>query len=367
MVGLKRLLLLIVLFSGNFFLFCQTDVHGKVELSTGFLHLNTPLLTDTWVSGSLTTIRIQHSTPIVKASIECSSSLSAAPFSYEGFSHLFSVDKAYFKTRIPFFNSSFMQASIGKMPVSWGYGLVYNAGDILFAENPSASLLSSLTDIGSLRSFTDWAFLLYIPAGDFASVETIFMPPLEPLHIDEHITRSALRIQVLPYARFLESAELGANLQNNIRLNKIDAVKLYAGIDGTIFADYNLCSSIEFSQDEGKTISFSKNKWLISAAVFYSFWKIGLRTELLYHPLTESADVFCMLNFSILEPLNAQAAYNYSNTDISLINENNDTHFLSAGLNWTPVKGFSLSFLAAINIKEPDNFTSVMLSGSYSF
>ena len=367
MVALRRFLLLCMLLYMSLPLSSQTDVHGKIQLQTAFLHLNEPSAADVWISGSLSSLRIEHSNPIIKGTLECSSSLSASPFVPEGFSHVFSVDKAYFKTRIPFFNDSFMRLSIGKMPVSWGYGLVYNAGDILFSENPSMSPASSFADISSMRSFADWAFQLYIPAGTFASVETIFLPPLEPLYIEKHITRSALRVQFLPYARFLESAELGASLQSNILLKTTDAVKLYAGIDGTIFADYNLCSSIEFSPDENETISFNKDTWSISAAVFYSFWKIGLRTELLYHPAAESADIFCMLSFSIIEQLNVQAVYNYSHPDNTMISENDDDHFLSGGLIWTPVKGFSLSILGSANIKKPDNFTSVMLSGLYSF
>lgn len=367
MVALKRSPAILLFFFSAVFVFSQTEIHGSIGLNSGFIHTEGLLQTDALFTGSSASLRTEHSNAAVKAVLEGSINLSASPYLPSSFDHKFSIDKAYFKTRIPFIHDSFMRLSIGKMPISWGYGLVYNAGDILFTKNPAASPADTTGgDLSSLRSYADWAFHMYIPLSDFAVTEAAFLPPLEQTYTEPDITRSALRLQLLPYARFLETAEFGASVENNISEISFNALKLYAGIDGTLFADYNLCSSIEFSPGETKSFSFNEEAWAISAALFYSIGKTGLRTEVLYHPLSQSTDVFAMVNVTILDCITPQAVYNFSYKGKT--NDDSYTaHTISAGLRWIPVKSVNISLMGSINIKEPDNFTSVMLSGSYSF
>lgn len=367
MVVLRRSIVILYIFFSTLPFFPQTEIHGSIGLTTGFIHAQGLPQTDAIFAESSASLRVEHSTAAVKAVLEGSSLFSASPYSAASFDHEFSIYKAYFKTRIPYIHDSFMRLSIGKMPVSWGYGLVFNAGDILFTEKPSTSPGGNAGgELSSLRSYTDWAFHMYIPLSDFAVTEAVFLPPLEQHYTGPDITRSAMRLQFLPYARYLETAEIGASLQNNIREKSFNAFKLYAGIDGTLFIDYNLCSSIEFSPAENKDISFIKDKWSISAALFYTFSKTGFRTEVLYHPLSQSADVFSMFSFSVLNSLKAQAVYSFS---YKLIpdSESSTSHTIGAGISWSPVKDVHISLSGSTNVKKPDNLTTVMLSGSYSF
>ncbi len=351
--------------------FSQTEIHGSVGFNTGFLHTEGQLQTDALFSGSAVSLRVEHSTAAVKAVIEGSSILSASPFLPSPFLHKFSIDKAYFKTRIPFIHDSFMRLSIGKMPISWGYGLIYNSGDILYSGNSqSAPLDSALSDLNKIRSFTDWAFHIYLPFSDLIIAEAAFLPQLEQNFVSENSTRSALRVQIFPYARFLECAEIGSSIQNDNTFKKIDNLKLYAGLDGTLFIDYNLCSSIEFSPSENIPLMFNKDAWSLSGSLYYSFSKFNIRTEALYHPMKNAADIFSMLSFSIFTNLSAQALYTFSYKEES-ITGNTISHLAGAGLQWNPVKGFTLSLTGSTNIKKTDTitdvYTSVMVSGIYNF
>lgn len=348
-------------------IFSETEIHGSTGLSSGFMINNQTEQSSLFFSSSVSSARIESSTNSIKATLECSTSLSANSMTSANISHSFTVDKAYFKTRIPFINDSFMRLSIGKMPISWGYGMIYNAGDILFSQSPNSDLVSgSPNDISLLRSFSDWAFHLYLPLSGSIIAEAVFLPPLEPVFITEHITRSALQFQFLPYTGFLETAQLGASLQNNSREKSFNALKMYGGLDGTLFLDYNVCSSIEFAPLANEIFVFDKDSWSLSAALFYSLSKAGLRTELLYHPFSKSTDIFAMISFSILDSLSTQAVYNFSYKNISGT-ESSAAHTVSTGLQWLPVKGISLSLTWNAAIRKPDNITGVVLSGSYSF
>ncbi len=368
MVGLRRTAAFLVSFLLMFPLLSETEVHGKIQLNTGYLHMNRFITPDIWFSSSLASLRVEQESSFMKAIVEFSSSLSVNPLSASLFSRSFQLDKAYSKIRIPFINNSFMRFSAGKMPLSWGYGMVYNSGDILFS-NTAILSSSNIYTAGedSMRTFSDWAFHLYVPFKDIAAAEAVFLPPLEFTYVNPQITRTAVRFLFMPYALFIENAEIGASLENNIAQQNISSVKFYGAIDGTLFLDYTLCSSIALSPDNTNSASFNKDFWSISGSLFYTLPKASVRAESLYYPYRELLSLFSMLTVSVSEPLSVQAYYIFSFTNKPLPEQDKDSHVVSAGITWKPAKEFSLALKFDADIKKPDNLTKVSLSGSYSF
>ena len=79
------------------------------------------------------------------------------------------VDRAFVRFRLPGF-----RMTIGAAPLSWGEGLLINAGDFPNgAYDPTVDLLS-----GDFRADAIWQTQLYIPLGPFSFVEAAILPGL---------------------------------------------------------------------------------------------------------------------------------------------------------------------------------------------
>jgi hypothetical protein len=84
----------------------------------------------------------------------------------EGFA--LSLPRAYVKVRLPWF-----RLTLGKTRVSWGDGLLFNAGDVVFG---SMSLLAGGLSESVLRDETTWLAAVYVPLGPFSFLEGVLLP-----------------------------------------------------------------------------------------------------------------------------------------------------------------------------------------------
>jgi hypothetical protein len=80
----------------------------------------------------------------------------------------FDISRAYVKFRFPK-----IRTVIGKAPFSWGEGLVFNAGDVIFG---SSALNTNLMQSEFLDTAT-WLTTLYYPLGNFSYLEAIAISP----------------------------------------------------------------------------------------------------------------------------------------------------------------------------------------------
>lgn len=79
------------------------------------------------------------------------------------------VERAFIRFRLPWF-----RMTLGGAPLSWGEGILINAGDLPNpAYDPTADILS-----GDFRADPVWQVQLYVPMGPFSFVEVVALPPL---------------------------------------------------------------------------------------------------------------------------------------------------------------------------------------------
>jgi hypothetical protein len=122
----------------------------------------------------------------------------------------FTLEKAYVKTRLPGFpDGSSSRLSFGKMPIAWGQGTFFNAGDILFGSMPNQTSLFS----SEYRTDTDWMGVFYLPLGDWSFVETAGLPPMR----SGETGRGGGRFVLTPGWTILNSIEAGYLYDTNVK------------------------------------------------------------------------------------------------------------------------------------------------------
>ena len=90
------------------------------------------------------------------------------------------LTKAYAKLRLPVSDSTDIRINIGKQPFSMGFGLIFNAGDLIspsdLLDNTKSISSSGLDD---LRGFTDWIANVQINTADIFTADVFYVFPFE--------------------------------------------------------------------------------------------------------------------------------------------------------------------------------------------
>lgn len=237
------------------------------------------------------------------------------------------VHKAYLRARFPSF-----RLTAGKTRLSWGDGMLFNAGDVLYG---SSSTSVSLTQ-AVLRDKTDWMAALNYPLGFFSFFETILIPSTSGR---------------------IEDAGFGFRFYTNVGETKVEAGfattdagvrkhKPYVSLQGNIGADWYLSSSVELDRQ----FTASTSDLLVTGGLFHSLYFPGdrtltLRLEFLSRPLqswafTGQEDANCTLLlypelvYSPSTSLSLRLRTILSPLDLSM----NTT----VGASWSVFEGFSL-------------------------
>ncbi len=102
---------------------------------------------------------------------------------------LFDVSRAYIKVRFPWFRSV-----LGKNRISWGEGVMFNAGDLIA---PSSGFSTDLTQ-SVFHDAGVWMVEGYIPLGRFAFAEIVVLPPVPTLFPVELTTALSQAVSGVP-------------------------------------------------------------------------------------------------------------------------------------------------------------------------
>lgn len=81
------------------------------------------------------------------------------------------VERAFLRARLPGF-----RLTAGKTRLAWGRGRFFNAGDILFGQEPAFA-----AGAGEFLTASDWLVAAYVPLGRLSFLELVALPPLAPL------------------------------------------------------------------------------------------------------------------------------------------------------------------------------------------
>ncbi|NBK20755.1 MAG: hypothetical protein EOM68_01875 [Spirochaetia bacterium] len=182
------------------------------------------------------------------------------------------VQKAYFKARFPSF-----RLTAGKTRLSWGDGMLFNAGDVLYGSNDTSVFLTKT----ELRSTTNWLASINYPLGFFSFAEAVVMPS------ETHVP-----IDVLFGARYYTTVkdikvEVGYATKTPAT-TKIRLHKPYISLQGNLGFDWYLSSSVAIPE-AGDIAKETGASWMISAGIFHLVTlpldrSLTLRLELLTRP-----------------------------------------------------------------------------------
>ena len=181
------------------------------------------------------------------------------------------VYKAYFKARFLSF-----RLTAGKTRLSWGDGMLFNAGDVLYGSNSTSVSLTQ----AELRSTTDWLASVNYPLGFFSFAEAVVMP-----------SETGTPIDMLFGARYYTTVkdlkvEIGYASKNPT--TTVRQHKPYISLQGNLGFDWYLSSSVAIPV-AGDIAQESSKSWMISVGIFHLVSlpqdrTLTLRLELLTRP-----------------------------------------------------------------------------------
>lgn len=238
------------------------------------------------------------------------------------------LQKAYFKAKLPAF-----RLTAGKTRLSWGDGILFNAGDVIYG---SSSTSVSLTQ-AELRSETSYLAAINYPLGLFSFAEALVLPA------------KTMSAKDLGFG-FRLYTTVGQTKVEGGFLSKADPTRLhtpYVSLQGNIGPDWYLSSSVGFNEQG----SIEKETWMISGGLYHLMTlsgdrNLGLRLEFLSRPFgnwswESQNDSNCAL---LLYP---EVTYSPSNSLTyrfqSIISPLDGSLNVTGGVSWSVFEGFSLS------------------------
>ena len=364
----------------------ETKLGAEIALNSGWVHLDSSVLksNDIWNSSAEGKIKIDTAfSSSIKAYLEGRVNVSYIPSVVNPLTNEetqpyaktdWSLYKAYMKFRLPFgFTAGNIRIAAGKMPLSWGYGLFYNSGDLIFGSDPldsltsinSSSLSFSSSTLNDFRTMTDWIFTVSVPILKGFQTEFVVLPPLENAELYQY-GRFGFRTQFNTDLKILENIEAGYLAEGDVSTQKA-----YISLDGNLWLDYNINSSVKFSKEN----KFEKDDFELSLALSKIFniqtdvenHKLQLRAEGLYKPFAEKLGIFGFASYQIIEELSISSTYFFCS-----LNEENDSfksnsHYMSLAIVWTPVKSLDISLEGMLNIINPQKLSTVQAGIKYKY
>ncbi len=228
----------------------ESNITTKLELYDSVSRMGS----STWANGGLGFLTVsfnQINNRNVKSQVKISAAIDPATAG----KFTFSIPRAYVKFRFPDF-----RVVIGKAPFSWGEGLIFNTGDILFGGSaPSTNLMQS-----KFSDSTTWMTSINYPLGPFSYLEGIVLPPAT-ITGGLGATKTGARFVTKLGTVKLESGYLYDG--------SIQTHKPYVSFQGNLLLNWHL-SAVAFFSRENSFINSIKNSLVITAGV-YSMTSIG--------------------------------------------------------------------------------------------
>ncbi|MGE4453089.1 MAG: hypothetical protein AB7D92_01025 [Sphaerochaeta sp.] len=257
------------------------------------------------------------------------------------------LHKAYFKARFPSF-----RLTVGKTRLSWGDGMLFNAGDVLYGSNNTSVSLTQ----NELRSETGLLASLNYPLGFFSFVEAVVLPPSNSTAI-WHMGGGAR------YYTTIEDTKVELGYLTTYETERLH--KPYLSMQGNIGPDWYLASSLSIPHS-GDVQKRTLESWVITAGLYHIHYlegdkNLSLRLEFLTRPagnwnLESQDDADCPL---LLYPELVYSPSSSLSWILRTIISPLDFSFnATIGANWTVFEGFSLlGFLSAPLGEENDLFS----------
>ncbi len=177
------------------------------------------------------------------------------------------VERAFIRARLPGF-----RLTAGKTRLSWGRGRFFNAGDILFSQNPGFS-----SGAGEYLTATDWLVAAYVPVDLRSFLEAVVLPPPLPARLADTAAgaRAVIRIgELTSEAGYLFGPDSGTSTQREHRA----FVSLKGALAGV---DWHLSAGSALPADGGPDLREAAQDRLFVTAGGFGFVDLGPESGLL--------------------------------------------------------------------------------------
>ncbi|MGH0052650.1 MAG: hypothetical protein ACQ5SW_04595, partial [Sphaerochaetaceae bacterium] len=256
-------------------------------------------------------------------------SLSGSPSAQAVYEEL--VYKAYFRARFPSF-----RITAGKTRLSWGDGMLFNAGDVLYGSNDTSVTLTQ----SELRSKTSLLIALNYPLGFFSFAEGVMLP-------SEDGNPNHMGFGSRLYTTIRETKVEGGFLSKIVSGERLH--KPYISLQGNIGPDWYLSSSLAIPQN-GNVGQEIRDSWVITGGIYHiqaltNERNLTFRLEFLTRPFgnwkaeSQSDDTCPLLVYPEIT-FNPNSSLSWSFR--SIISPLDFSFNASLGVNWAVFEGFSL-------------------------
>ena len=252
------------------------------------------------------------------------------------------VPRAEVRWRMTAGESYTMRYTAGRTRLTWGDGVLYNAGDVLNGAAPDATDLTADT----LREETLWLLSAYFPLGRFSFMEPVLLVPMGRLAADSTTAGSgedsAGTATTAPVTTARPASEVGAGgrMQGQVGGIKSEVGYLYRGTTDDHRPYLSLQGNLVVDWYGGGSWSSSTEDWVITGGVVYNgstdrrgSW--SARTEALWESDTTEAHLFPELTWS--------PSQLFSLFVRGITSSHGDAVNGAAGFTWTPSTGLSLA------------------------
>lgn len=281
----------------------------------------------------------------IKASVRAS--IDAPAVGASGIPRL-TLDRAYAKARFPWLvENTSLRLTVGKAPLAWGKGFLFNAGDPVFGALPASSISSVGTT--EFRTATAWMAVLNVPVGDFSFAEAVYLAP-----VDGGTSRGGGRVVLTPGLSVLQSVEAGFLLTDTAYRSA------YLAVEGSLFFDWYAAASLsELAEDPSGANAMAR--YAVSFGIFRMFDLIpdvplSLRAEALVYPEDNRQIWFQSLQAGITDELSitleglfatgtddATSLARLASSSSALSWMGGGTGLAGVVVSLSPIKGFALS------------------------
>lgn len=271
-----------------------------------------------------------------------------------------SITKAYIKFRYPLFRTT-----IGKNRITWGDGVAFNAGDVIFDDYGTTDDIDLTAD--ELKSLNRTMVQITYPLGRFTFLEGLYLPydffPVITTNTGGTSTYdySDLGIEKQSFGGRFVSKAAGIKLETGYIYNGYDEVhKPYVSFNGTLLFDYHLSASVNITNGEYFFDDWDETLKLTSG-LFYLFElendkTLTTRLESQIKPLGDWDDDALLLYPEIAFVPNEEISLFLR----SIINPLDIDVESTLGLNWKTYQGFTIGGFLSINVIEDEDINSTI-------
>ena len=264
------------------------------------------------------------------------------------------VERAFIRARLPGF-----RLTAGKTRLSWGRGRFFNAGDILFGQQPGFA-----SGAGEYLTATDWLVAAYVPVDRRSFLEAVVLPPPLPDRLAETAAgaRAVIRIGEL-------TGEAGYRYGSGPDPDAEREHRAYVGLKGALLGvDWHLSAGSALPARDGPDPRETAQDRLYVTAGGFGFVDLGPESGLLnvrleagvrpwrsWQERSGSPAALDRYGLYLFPEIGFTPADNWNLSLSGVVSPIDGSAVAAAGASWNMLQGLTLSLFATAMMGDEDD------------